>query len=51
MKSVAFIILGIIISLVLVTLFEDMGLMIIMGIALGSLFSIVYHLTKKDQSK
>lgn len=51
MKSVAFIILGIIVSLVLVTLFEDMGLMIIMGIALGSLFSIVYHLGNKKGSE
>lgn len=50
MKIIGFVILGIILSLLLVTYLEDVGIMIIVGIALGGLFNIIYQLENKKTS-
>lgn len=50
MRTIGFVILGIIITLFLVTVLEDTGIMIIVGIALGGLFNIIYQLENKKTS-
>ncbi|WP_187116279.1 hypothetical protein [Kurthia massiliensis] len=46
LRIIVFFMLGIIISLGLVTYLEEVGIMVIVGIALGGLFNIIYRLEK-----
>lgn len=44
LKIILFFVIGILLSLFLVTVFEEIGIMILVGLGLGSLFTIIYQL-------
>ncbi|AMA62030.1 MAG: hypothetical protein ACRC0Q_06365 [Kurthia gibsonii] len=46
MKIIGLLILGILLSLFLVTFLEDIGLLMLAGLGLGSLFVIIYQLER-----
>lgn len=45
LKVIIFLVIGILLSLFLITVFENIGIMIIVGLGLGSLFTIIYQLS------
>ncbi len=45
LKVIIFLAIGILLSLFLITVFENIGIMIIVGLGLGSLFTIIYQLS------